>query len=293
MVCSGFTQGLTLLCQALRARGARALALEAYGHRSHRDAVVAAGLRPTTLPVDAQGADVSAFADADAALLTPAHQFPLGAPLVAPRRTLAVEWAAGTGGLIVEDDYDGEFRYDRQPVGAMQALAPEHVVYAGTASKSLAPGLRMGWLVLPVELTDEVLAAKRLTDGPSALEQLTMAEFLVSGAYDRHVRRCRLTYRRRRDRLVAALNGDVPEARIRGIVAGLHVVVELPDGQSENEIVAHGARRGLAVEGLHDYSSGTQQHAPALVVGYGTPPDHAFSGAVARLCATLAAPRVG
>jgi GntR family transcriptional regulator/MocR family aminotransferase len=291
VICSGFAQGLALLCQVLRARGATSIVTESYGHQSHRDAIEAAGLRPAIVPVDEEGALVSRFAGADAALLTPAHQFPLGPALVAERRTLAVEWARETAGLLIEDDYDGEFRYDRRPVGAMQALAPEHVVYAGTASKSLAPGLRLGWLVLPARLLDETVAALRLTGGPSALDQLALAEFVASGAYDRHVRRSRLAYRGRRDKLVAELQRHVPETRVTGIVAGLHAVVELPNGRSEDEVVDRASREGLMIEGLEAYSAGAEGEgrSPALVVGYGTPPEHAFAGALAALCAVLAA----
>ena len=286
VVCSGFAQGLMLLCAALRAGGATSVATEAFGHRAHREAIAAAGLRSPAVRVDGGGAVVDEFRDADALLLTPAHQFPLGPALVADRRTLAVDWARASGGLIVEDDYDGEFRYDRLPVGAMQALAPEHVVYAGTASKSLAPGVRLGWLVLPARLVAAVVEARRLAGGPSAIEQLTLAELIRSGAYDRHVRRARLVYRRRRDRLVAALARSVPAVTVTGIAAGLHAVVELPAGSSEDELVTRARARGLAVEGLGTYRA-TGTHPPALVVGYGTPPEHAFSGAVARLCATL------
>jgi GntR family transcriptional regulator / MocR family aminotransferase len=289
VVCSGFAQGLALICGALRAGGATRLAVEAYGHRSHRETAVGSGLEVTTVRVDEEGAAIDELTEADAALLTPAHQFPLGSTLAAPRRIRAVEWARATGALLIEDDYDGEFRYDRRPVGAMQALAPGHVVYAGTASKSLAPGLRIGWLVLPDELVAPVLAAKKLTDGPGALEQLTLAELIASGAYDRQVRRARLAYRRRRDRLVRALGRRVPDARVTGIVAGLHAVVELPRGQDEGAVVARAGRHGLRVEGLHAYRVGEQAHAPALVVGYGTPPEHAFTTAVARLCAVLTA----
>lgn len=214
-------------------------------------------------------------------------------PLAPERRTQAVEWARESGGLVVEDDYDGEFRYDRHPVGALQALAPDHVVYAGTASKTLAPGLRLGWLVLPSTLIDEVTEAKRLADThTSALDQLGFAEFLTSGGYDRHVRRCRLAYRRRRDRLLAALRRDAPHARVSGIAAGLHALLDLPDRQTEDEIVARAARRGLALEGVASYQAPTAPcHGPALVIGYATPPDHAYTGALARLCAVLAETR--
>jgi GntR family transcriptional regulator/MocR family aminotransferase len=222
-------------------------------------------------------------------LLTPAHQFPLGGVLAPGRRTRAIEWAARTGGLVIEDDYDGEFRYDRQPVGAMQALGPEHVIYAGTASKSLAPGLRLGWLVVPAHLVDEVTAAKALTDRhSSSFDQLTLAEFLTSGAYDRQVRRSRLAYRHRRDHLVAAVRRHVPTARVTGVAAGLHALLELPPGLDEDEIIARAAaRHDLALDGLRPYCSAPGPHRPALVIGYATPPEHAFTGAVARLMAVL------
>jgi len=286
VVCSGFAQGLALVCAALRSEGARSFAAETYGHREHRDAITAAGLELPLVPVDSDGAVVDELGDADAALLTPAHQFPLGVALAAQRRRRAVEWARQSGGVIVEDDYDGEFRYDRQPVGAMQALAPDNVIYAGTASKSLAPGLRVAWLVVPSGLVAAVVAARRMI-GPSALEQLTLAELIRSGAYDRHVRRARLAYRRRRDHLVTALGRSVPSVSLGGIAAGLQAVVELPDGRSEDEVVDRARGHGLALEGLGAYCAAAA-HASALVVGYAKPPEHAFSGAVARLCAVLA-----
>ncbi len=289
VICSGFTHGLGLLCQALRAGGAAVLATEAYGLPVHRDVAAARGLRLTSLPVDADGAAVSEIGGAAAVLLTPAHQFPLGVALAAGRRAMAVEWARRTGGLVIEDDYDGEFRYDRQPIGAVQALAPEHVVYAGTASKSLVPGLQLGWLVLPAQLVDEVAAVITLAGGyPAALDQLTLAEFIESGRYDRQLRRARLAYRRRRDQLVAALRRQAPDVQVTGIAAGLHIVLTLPAGQREDEVVSRAARRGLALEGLGQYRAQRRHtRGPSLVVGYGTPAEHAFTGAVARLCAVL------
>jgi len=288
LVCSGFAQGLALVCHALRELGATSFATESHCHRSHHAAVAASGLVPATIPVDDAGAVVGELGAAGGVLLTPAHQFPLGVPLAAHRRAAAVAWARETGGVLVEDDYDGEFRYDRQPLGAMQALAPEHVVYAGTASKSVAPGLRLGWLVLPASLLEPVLAARRLTDGPGALDQLTLAELVSTGAFDRHVRRSRLAYRRRRDRLVSALARRVPAVRVTGIEAGLHAVVELPEGEEEARLVRRARDQGLMLEGLDDYRVGGEKRGPALVVGYGTPPEHAFSAAVARLSAVLA-----
>jgi GntR family transcriptional regulator/MocR family aminotransferase len=286
VVCAGFTQGLGLLCTALRAAGATTLATEAYGLTDTRALVAAHGLRPGTVPVDERGAREPG--DADAVLLTPAHQFPLGHVLAAERRTRLVRWAVERDAVLVEDDYDGEFRYDRHPVGALQGLAPDRVVYAGTASKTLAPGLRLAWLVLPARLADGVIAAKELADRQGGvLDQLAMAGFVAGGGYDRHVRRQRLAYRRRRDRLVAALAEHVPAARVTGIAAGLHALVELPPGRAEAEVVAAAARRGLALDPLGEYATPGAAHPPALVVGYGTPPEHAFATAVNLLCAVL------
>jgi GntR family transcriptional regulator/MocR family aminotransferase len=172
----------------------------------------------------------------------------------------------------------------------LQALAPQRVVYAGTVSKTLAPGVRLGWLVVPDPLLDGVLAAKRLTAGQhGALDQLTFAEFLRSGAYDRHVRSRRLIYRRRREQLLAALERHAPAIRVRGVPAGLHTVLELPPGTDEAEVIALVRERGVAVSGLRDCRLTRRPTPyPALVVSFGTPPDHAFSTAVARLCAVLA-----
>ena len=289
VVCAGFAQGLELLCEALRVQGATTLAVEEYGYERHWRIAREKGLALHALPVDAAGAVLTGLGRAQAVLLSPTHQFPLGVPLEPARRRQAADWAAATGGLIIEDDYDGELRYDRQAVGALQALAPERVVYAGTASKSLAPGLRLGWLVLPAHLVDQVAEAKgamgRLS---SSLDQLTLAEFIDSGAYDRQIRRARLSYRRRRDRLVTALRREAPQVRVTGIAAGLHAVLRLPPGQREEDLVARAARHGLAVEGLGTYSMGDHREGPALVVGYATPPPHAYTTAVARLCAVLA-----
>jgi len=289
VVCAGFTQGLELVCEVLRAGGTRSLAVESYGLAGHRLIATRAGLRLRPLPVDDRGAAVAELTSREGGvLLTPAHQYPLGAALEPQRRRQVADWAVRTGGVVIEDDYDGEYRFDRQAVGALQPLAPEHVVYAGTASKSLAPGLRLAWLVLPAELLTEVVAAKsaarRLS---SSLDQLVLAELIRSGGYDRQVRRARIAYRRRRDLLLGALARRVPEVRVTGIAAGLHAVLRLPAGVTEEAVVATAAARGLLVPGLADDRAGEQEIGPALVVGYATPTPHVFSSAVARLCAAL------
>jgi GntR family transcriptional regulator/MocR family aminotransferase len=283
VVCAGFTHALWLLGRALRGRGARAIGVEAYGHQRHRDVLADTGLDVVALPVDSDGAVPVGLDRLDAVLLTPAHQFPTGVALSAPRRIQFATWAAESGGVVIEDDYDGEFRYDRRALGAMQALAPNEVVYAGTASKTLAPGLRLAWLVVPARLMAAVVDSHAAVDSRTAvLDQFTLAEFIDSGRYDRHVRRSRLAYRRRRDRLVAALG-----VTVRGLPAGLQVLVDLPAGRHEADVIANAAARELAVEGLATYAADGTERTPALVIGYGTPPPHAYTTALARLRATL------
>ncbi|MFD8430031.1 PLP-dependent aminotransferase family protein [Streptomyces coelicoflavus] len=288
VVCAGFLGGLGVLAELLRRRGGDTVAVESYGLPHHRRLLRDAGCRTPPLPFDDRGTlPPDGPADADAVLLTPSHQFPLGLPLLPERRTALIDRARRTGGLVLEDDYDGEFRYDRQPVGALQGLDPDRVVYLGTASKSLAPALRLGWLVLPPALVEEAMdvMAGRV---PGVLDQLTLAAFLSSGDYDRHVRSARLRYRRRRDALVAALAERAPGVRVTGIAAGLHAVLELPPG-TERQTVRAAAWHGLAVHGLSMFRHPEASVPPrdALVVGYGTPPDHAWAGALDALCRAL------
>ncbi|MFE9767013.1 PLP-dependent aminotransferase family protein [Streptomyces sp. NPDC005808] len=289
VICSGFADALTLLGMILRRRGLRSLAVESYGHDVHWNLLHRSGLRTIPLPLDELGTRTDELTGVRALLLTPSHQFPMGVPLHPDRRAEAVDWARRTGGLILEDDYDGEFRYDRQPVGALQGLDPDHVAYLGTASKSLAPGLRLGWLVLPPSLAGEVTALKGGGGwSTGVLDQLTLAEFITCGAYDRHVRAARLRYRRRRDALVSSLATRAPAVHATGIAAGLHAVLQLPPG-TEQSVVRAAAWQGLAVHGLSRYRHPDAVTDPldALVVGYGTPPDHAWSGALDALCGAL------
>jgi GntR family transcriptional regulator/MocR family aminotransferase len=287
VVCAGFAHALQLLGTVLPAT----VAVESYGLSFHRDLIAGAGIRTVPLSIDEHGARVHELpgTSAGAVLLTPAHQYPTGGPLYANRRAAVVDWARGVDGLVLEDDYDGEFRYDREPIGAVQGLDPDRVVYLGSISKSLSPALRMGWMVLPDRMIDDVLAAKgRRELWSGAWDQLTLADFIRCGAYERHLRRMRGVYRRRRDHLVDAVAEHAPHIRVSGIAAGLHAVLELPSGTERSSLDA-ARRQGLAVDGLSFYRhpDSTMPHLDGLVVGYGTPPEHAFSAALQALCLAL------
>ncbi|WP_336723738.1 PLP-dependent aminotransferase family protein [Cellulosimicrobium cellulans] len=304
VVTHGFADLLSLVARALVARGARRAAVEQYGHAAHRAVLAAAGLEVAALPVDDGGADVSLL-DAlgrerpvDVVLLTPAHQFPTGVPLSPARRGALVAWAARTGATVVEDDYDGELRYDRRAVGALQALDPDHVVYAGTASKALAPGVGLAWGAVPAGLLDDVVAQRRVLGGsPDAIGQLTLARFLADHEYDRAVRRARARYRARRERLATLVAEHLPGGRLLGLPAGLQAVLELPPGTDEDAVVDRAARRGAELLALGAYAvepglpgagapatgSPPPSRAPAVVVGYGAPRDHQVEQAFATL----------
>ncbi|GAA5153299.1 PLP-dependent aminotransferase family protein [Pseudonocardia eucalypti] len=283
VVCSGAIHGLMLLGAVLRARGWRAVAVESYGLGLHRNLFVEAGLRTPAIGLDEGGARVEELADVGAVLLTPAHQFPTGVALHPRRRAAVLSWARSTGGFVIEDDYDGEFRYDRQPVGALQGMDPERVVYLGTTSKTLAPGLRLGWMVLPEELRPEVERAKgefELMCG--FLDQLTLADLIDRGAYDQHIRTMRLAYRRRRDQLVEALAARA-DVRVTGLAAGLHAILRLPEG-GERAALHAAAWRRLELVGLDSFRHpDAARLADGLVVGYATPSRSAWSGALQAL----------
>src|SRR5579862_210683 len=293
LVCTGFTQALGLVGRALAATGARTIAVESYGLAGNWGVIAGAGLEAVGAPVDDEGADLAIVTDADAAVVTPAHQFPLGCVMSPARRSKVVEWARASGGVVIEDDYDGEFRFDRKPVGALQGIAPNHVVYAGTASKTLVPGVRLAWLVLPESMVEPVVAEKTVADRQSGVfDQLTLAHLMSSGRYDRHVRRRRLAYRARRDLLVDAVSRGAPTCEVRGISAGLHAIVTLPDAIDENAAVAAGAGIGLGLQGLSVHrlpAAPGPLLRPALVVGYATPPGHAYGPALHRLSEVLGA----
>ncbi len=296
VITTGFAQGLGITARALAAIGSLRLAMEDPCLPYHRNIARSAGLRLVPVEVDADGVDVAAIRRRrpTAAMVAPARQFPLGVCLSPPRRTELLAWARARDGYVIEDDYDGEFRYDRQPAGALQGMDPEHVVYTGTTSKTLAPGLRLGWLAVPHRLLDAVINEKHLADGQTTtLTQIAMTELIRSGAYDRHIRRMRLHYRRRRDILRHELASRAPHVRVDGIAAGFSVALTLPDGWAERDVVAEAAKRGIAVHAMtgDGYYAGAAQARPArLVVSYATPPEHAYRDAVTALAESLAAP---
>lgn len=269
VVCTGFMQGLSLLCRALRAHGVERIAVEEPGWHTHRLIVEQSGLEVVVVPVDERGVRVDALVDSEAAavIVTPAHQFPTGVVLAPERRVALIEWAEEER-LVIEDDYDSEYRYDRVAVGALQGLAPEHVAYVGSASKRLAPGMRMAWMLAPSWLAWELSAGKTVEDGGSeVLGQLALADFIARGELDRHIRRTRLRYERRREALLGALARWLPDARPSHAGAGLFELVRLPAGTDEPVLVRAAAERGVGVEGLalHRHGAGAE---PGLVLGY-------------------------
>ena len=289
VICLGAMQGLRLIGKALKAQGATTWGTESYGLKWHRRAVTELGLQLRVIDVDDQGADIEQAGDADSVLLSPAHQYPLGVALSPQRRQAAIHWAKTNNSIIIEDDYDGEFRHDRRPVGALQSLSPEHIIYVGTASKSLAPALRLGWIVAPPPLLQAILKAKSISEGHnSTLDQITLAEFINAGHYDAQVRRNRLRYRRRRDYLTTMLS-QFPALAVTGIAAGMHVLLDLPPQVAENEVCHYAQELGLTLEGLATYAADPTrpQHPPALVIGYGAPSDRAFPETIGRLARTL------
>jgi GntR family transcriptional regulator/MocR family aminotransferase len=288
VVTAGYQQGLRVFCALLRGRGARHVAIEDPGYPIAAWTVESEGFEPVPVPVDDDGLDVEALAaaDPDAVIVTPAHSLPVGAVLAADRRLALVEWARERGALVLEDDYDAELRYDRRgPAGTLQGLAPDVVVLAGSVSKTLAPALRLGWLCLPGDAVAAAAIARGLLDGGGPrLEERALAELIESGAFDRHLRTARAHYRDKRAELLEAIDTALPDARVRGIAAGLHVLLELPAGVDEAMVVARAGLEGVRVQGLADFTRAHPQ-LPALVLGYGLPTARELREAVAVIAA--------
>jgi GntR family transcriptional regulator / MocR family aminotransferase len=285
VVCNGFTQGLQLVLAALSGAGHRQLGIEDPGHRDWAPIAQRAGLEPAAVPVDADGARLQAVrAGVRAVVLTPAHQTPTGVVLTPERRHASIAWAAERDGVVVEDDYDAEFRYDRQAVGALQGLAPDRVVLIGSVSKVLGPALRLGWIVCPPALIDAVTDAKRLADRVTpALDQLALARLIESGRYDRHLRRMRAIYAGKREALIAALAEHAPGVELTGLAAGFHAVARLPHGADEVAIADAARARGVELHPMSHYRFAACDHPPQLVLGFGNLSEEAIHRGVAAI----------
>jgi GntR family transcriptional regulator / MocR family aminotransferase len=294
VVTSGYTQGLGVVCHALAAAGAKRIALEDPSNPEDGLVAARAGLKPVLIGVDEAGTRVDELerADADAVVLTPAHQHPTGVVLTGERRTALLAWLRASDAIAIEDDYDAEYRYDRAAIGALQGLDPDRVIYAGSASKTLAPALRIGWLVVPPSLLQAVIHEKLLADrGTARIEQHAFADFLTRGELDRHLRRMRARYRSRRDALVDALTETLPDAAVRGVAAGLHVTVHLPDGDNEQTIREQAQNRRVELETMSDYRPDTRGRPPVLLLGYAQMPEPAIRAGVHELAKAVRAAR--
>lgn len=283
IVCTGFRQALSLTCRWLHSGGIEHVALEEPGWHAQRLIAEEAGLAVTPVPVDHEGMDVSVLEStgAEAVVVTPAHQFPIGVRLSARRRAALIEWADRGDGLIIEDDYDAELCPER--VGALQGIAPDRVLYIGSASKRLAPGMRLGWMLPPSWLSWALISAKAIEDAGSEIAgQLALADFIARGEFERHLRRMRLRYRQRREHLLAEIARALPDWRPSSAAGGLHTMVVLPAQIDEPALLAAAARRGVGIEGLslHSY---TGECPPGLVLGHASMPEPALTRGVELL----------
>ncbi|HMD91560.1 MAG TPA: PLP-dependent aminotransferase family protein [Trebonia sp.] len=297
VVSTGFAQGIILVLRVLAQASVRCAAFEDPGYGGAEvsetvQAVVAMGMRAVHVPVDDLGIDVEALerSGAQVVVVTPAHQSPTGVVLAAARRHALIDWARGNGAFIVEDDYDSEFRYDREPVGVLQGLAPDRVFTIGTASKALAPAVRLGWILGPPSLAAAVAAEKRISDrGSSTLDQLALAALLESGRYDRHLRRMRTVYAGRRAALIAALARHAPGIRLTGLAAGFHAVAHLPAAADEQAVVAAARERQVGLYGMSDFRA-VAAGPPQLVLGFGQVPERAIEPGIAAVADLLECP---
>jgi GntR family transcriptional regulator/MocR family aminotransferase len=295
IVCTGFAQGVVLVLQALARAGVTRTAFEdpGYGQADTSEILRAAGARGMQVahvPVDEHGIDVRALAasGAQAVVVTPAHQSPTGVVLSPQRRHALVDWARTSDAYVIEDDYDSEFRYDREPVGVLQGLAPGRVFTIGTASKALAPAVRLGWVLAPPQLADAVAGEKLISDrGTSTLDQLALAALFESGRYDRHLRRMRTVYSGRRARLIDALARHAPGIGLTGLAAGFHAVAALPDGADERAVTAAALERQVGLYGLSEFRAAGATTPPRLVLGFGNVGERAIEAGMAAVADLL------
>jgi GntR family transcriptional regulator / MocR family aminotransferase len=294
IVCVGFAQAINLVLQTLARSRVRQVGIEDPGDDDYRMIARRSAIDTISIPVDQRGIDVDALAATAcrAVILTPTHQFPTGVALAPERRQALVSWANERDAVIVEDDYDAEFRYDREPVGALQGLAPNRVALLGTVSKSLAPALRIGWVVCPPSLLATMTAEKALMDrGSPALEHLALAALIESGRFDRHLRRMRAVYGGRRETLVRTLATLAPDVSLHGLVAGFHAVARLPAACDERSIVEQARERAIELHGMSRYRASGATEPPELVLGFGNLSDDAIERGIAGISDLLSRPR--
>jgi GntR family transcriptional regulator / MocR family aminotransferase len=292
IVCAGFSQGLGLMLRALARDGVRRVAVEDPGH-VERHEVEWWGLEVVPVRVDEHGIDVEALAasGARAVVLTPAHQSPTGVVLGPERRQRLVEWAEARDATVIEDDYDAEFRYDREPVGALQGLAPHRVAAIGTVSKALAPALRLGWIVSPARLVERVAAEKKLDDfGSPVLDQLALASLIESGRYDKHLRRMRALYAAKRRALIDALAACAPSVELSGLAAGFHAVLHLPESLDEQDIVERARERSVGLYPMSRFRADGQTRPPQLVLGFGDLSEAAIKRGITAIADLIGGP---
>jgi GntR family transcriptional regulator/MocR family aminotransferase len=290
VICCACSHALTVLWQVLRARGARRIAVEDPGWRWQRYTVEQAGLEAVPIRVDADGMIVSELAAAgvDAVVMTPAHHYPTGVVMTAARRAALIAWARHRGATIVEDDYDAEYRFGREPMSSLQGMAPDLVAFVGTASKTLAPALRLAWMVPPAHLIDDVVNVMRVTGvTPPTLDQLAMATFIEDAALERHLRSMRRRYRVKRDVLVGALKTHLPEVRVSGTAAGLHLLAWLPDGADEHGTATRARKSGVGLHELHRHCTCRAPSPPALLLGFAYPTESDLVAATRLLADAL------
>jgi GntR family transcriptional regulator/MocR family aminotransferase len=297
IISTGFAQGINLVLRALaRQGGVTCVAFEDPGYGSAKAdetvrAVLAMGIDVTYVPVDEHGLVVGELAasGAQAVVVTPAHQSPTGVVLSPARRHALIGWARRGGGYVIEDDYDSEFRYDKEPVGALQGLAPDQVFLLGTASKALAPAVRLGWVHAPSLLAPAVAAEKEMSDrGSCTLDQLALATLFTTGRYDRHLRRMRTVYAARRTVLIGAFARHAPRTQLTGLAAGFHAVAPLPPGTDETAVIAAARERRVGLHGIGAYRGNPDAAAPpALVMGFGNVRERAIEPAIAAIADLL------
>jgi GntR family transcriptional regulator/MocR family aminotransferase len=291
IICAGFAQGFNLVLRALAQQGVGAIAFEDPGHADDRVTTERWGLSAIAVPVDEHGLDTQALTSSGArgVLLTPAHQSPTGVVLAPQRRQAIVAWADAADATVIEDDYDSEFRYDREPVGALQGLAPHRVALIGTVSKSLSPALRLGWVLCPPSLLDAVVAEKTQDDrGSPVLEQLALATLIRSGRFDRHLRRMRGVYAARRHALIDALATHAPRVKLQGLAAGIHAVARLPADADERAITAAAAERSIGLYPMSRYRADHVAGPPQLVLGFGNLTNPTIARGIAAIADLLA-----